>query len=439
MLVREYPRAPAAATFEITPQAALIWAYAPEPTTARIEIWTKLAAQEVDEGGAEHGSGTSSPGGSVLRNERIATHYIKLLERTGRTGALDVTGLEPGRQYRYRLHFGNGRATGWYTFRTAPLADSDAPVHFVVGADISNDPRYGAAHYGPGESKPGILDRMSATGADFFVSLGDWPYTDIAIRDTEVAEYRSSHRVARLETKVTRLLKAMPVYAIYNDHELRDNWDETFRIEEPERFRAGLAVWDEFFPLRGAAADPLTRRRYRTVQWGKHVQLSILDTRRYRSPYRAVDGPDKSMLGAEQKRWLRRALRSSRASFKIVLTSVPLAFGTTKDHWSAYAVERDALLDYVRDRRIRGVVFITADQHWFAAHHHPGGIREFQVGPLAAFVRTPGPEQPEQVVVRAPVRNYGEIIVTPGPIPRLVFTARDRDGTLIYAEVVEPS
>lgn len=411
IIIREIPRMPAAATFEVTSDSALIWAYAPEPGKGRVDL--------------DMAEGTRV--GDKTRFKRVSSHVVTMRERTGRTGVVALTRLAPDRRYRYRLQLGNGQATSWYSFRTAPTRRRDARAHFLVGADISSDPRYESA----------IFQRMAASRAEFLVSLGDWPYTDIPLRNTRVAEYRASHRVARLSDAITPLLRAMPIYAIYDDHEIRDNWDQAFQTEDPERFRAGLTVWDEFFPLRTKARDPLDRRRYRSIRRGRHLQLFMLDTRRYRSPYRDPDSPEKTMLGAEQKAWLERELQKSRATFKVILTSVPLGFGTTADHWSAYALERDALLAFIRDRKIRGVVFLTADQHWFASHVHPGGIHELQVGPLASFLRTPPTEPPPpEVLVRRVMRNYGEIIVTGGRSPRLVFMARDQDGGLIHTEMI---
>ena len=412
IIIREIPRQPAAATFEVTSDSALIWAYSPEPGKGRID----LDMAETSKSGR-------------LRFKRVSSQVVTMRERTGRTGVVELGRLRSDQRYRYRLQLGNGQATSWYSFRTAPAGRSDAQVHFLVGADISNDPRFEST----------IFERMAGSRADFLVSLGDWPYTDIPLRNTRIAEYRAAHRAARLSGAVTPLLQSMPIYAIYDDHEIRDNWDQAFQTEDPERFRAGLEVWDEFFPLRSKVKvrDSLDRRRYRTIQRGRHLEIFMLDTRRYRSPYRDPDGPQKTMLGAEQRAWLERELQRSRASFKVIVTSVPLGFGTTGDHWSAYAQERDALLAFIRDRKIRGVVFVTADQHWFASHLHAGGIHELQVGPLASFLRSPPEEDPPpEVLARHVLRNYGEIIVTGGTRPRLVFMARDENGGLIHTELI---
>ena len=112
------------------------------------------------------------------------------------------------------------------------------------------------------------------------------------------------------------------------------------------------------------------------------------------------------MLGAAQLAWLLEAVAASTATFKLVLTSVPLDFDVGDDAWSSFQAERTKLFAGLAG--IRGLVVITADQHWFAAHVHDHGIREFQFGPLARDTGTPGPAAPG-VLARAVAFNFGLI------------------------------
>ena len=86
--------------------------------------------------------------------------------------------------------------------------------------------------------------------------------------------------------------------------------------------------------------------------------------------------------------WLIDGVTRSTATFKIIFTSVPLDFGIGIDHWAAFTTERNQLFDAFAG--VPGVLFVSGDQHWFAAHQHARGIREFQVGPLARGVIEPG-------------------------------------------------
>ncbi len=53
-------------------------------------------------------------------------------------------------------------------------------------------------------------------------------------------------------------------------------------------------------------------------EWGD-VEFFLLDDRYHRSPNLSPDGPDKVMFGTPQLKWLMDGLRSSEATFKIVV------------------------------------------------------------------------------------------------------------------------
>jgi alkaline phosphatase D len=351
-----------------------------------------------------------------------ATGALELDPAVGRVARIDLTELEPARTYRYHLRFDTDTTSQWFEFRTAPPSDADADVRLVFSADIDTDPLFDS----------NIFASLRTSGADFFVSLGDWPYADNAPGAWTVGEYRERHRQGRMDRRLQGWLRTMGVYAIYDDHEARNDWDAKFRDSEGDRIVNALQVWDEWFPLHGAPP------RYRSIRWGRNCELFVLDTRLYRSANLDPDGPAKTMLGAEQKAWLLAGLRTSDAAFKLVVTTVPLDFGTTLDHWAAFATERDEILGAVTGDDglggISGVLFLSGDQHWFAAHHYTSGIIEYQVGPLARGVRDQPPLVPE-VVARAGVYNYGELAITGGEGPTAVFTARDSSGAVLFTDI----
>lgn len=411
-VIREYPRRPGAATLEVSPTAALISLVAPEATNARLEL---QRAQNSTRG----------------RSPRFVNHakkYPKIRAQHGNTGVYEFKNLTPDTRYRYRLQIGDGDSTDWYYLRTAPAPDQDVPVHFVFGAELSNDPKFDTP----------LIDTMSQTGASFFLSLGDWPYTDLPVKDVTLDQYRASHRLARLRPQNQLLFKNLPMYAMYDDHDIKNNWNKSMLDTDKKQLLAGLQAWDEFFPLRNQHPDVLARRRYRNFTWGKHAEFFMLDTRLYKSPHKDEPSPEKTILGTEQKAWLQKSLRASRATFKFIVTTVPMYYGTTNEHWSAYRAERAELFAFLHEKRIKGVVFLTGDQHWLSIHHLDSGHREYQVGPLSSFLRKVPEERPENVVFEAPVPNYGEIMILAGSSPQLVFTARGKNGGLLYVDVIRP-
>src|SRR2546428_3968427 len=124
-----------------------------------------------------------------------------------------------------------------------------------------------------------------------------------------------------------------------------------------------------------------------------------------------ADGPGKTMLGPTQRRWLIEGVTISDATWKIVVTSVPLGVftgGGAADSWSnanllglprrsgtGFVNERDEILRGLHDRGVHNVVFVACEVHHGEVLRHepfPGYvIHEFLAGPLAARAGYPLP------------------------------------------------
>jgi phosphodiesterase/alkaline phosphatase D-like protein len=191
-----------------------------------------------------------------------------------------------------------------------------------------------------------------------------------------------------------------------------------------------MQVWDEMFPLFGGTTGEV---RYRSWRWGAHLECFLLDCRRFRSANAMPDGAIKTMLGDVQRAWLVDGVQRSTATFKVVFTSVPLDFGDGDDHWAAFAFERDAILGELVG--IGGVLFVSGDQHVFAAHRHAHGVREMQVGPLCRGIGTPLRTAPG-VLFREGRLNFGLIDVD---ATSLVFSAVGAGGEVFYKETLSVS
>jgi len=310
---------------------------------------------------------------------------------------------------------------GPFEFTTAP-ADSDTDaVRIAWSADFDLDPEFASP----------ILDAAIAQAPELFVTLGDWPYADNAPGAISLAEYRVRHRVARGDSETQRWLRTVGVRAIYDDHEVRNDWDAGTRSREPDRHAAGLQAWDEYFPVRGSPAG----ERYRSWRWGAHVEAFLLDTRLHRDAQETVDGPAKTMLGPQQRQWLIDGVSTSRARYKLVFTSVPLDYGNSTEYWTTYLWERDYILGELAARGVRGVVFLCGDSHWFASHQVARGAREFQAGPLARGLRElPPPGTGELAQIRA--YNFGLLDIDPAGT--LTVRCIDSAGATRFTETLTP-
>ena len=369
----------------------------PTPSSLLVAIWSRDAT-EVDV--------------EVTTGENIVT--IETVELgNGGIGVLDVTDLDPDRAYEIAFAAGSTRF-GPCRARTAPAADATGPVRIAVSADFDPSPEFDSA----------LIDHILAAEPQLYISLGDFPYTDNGPIAQTVSEYRRRHADLRTAPAARRLLEGVGIRAIYDDHEFRNDWDTARAEMEASRYAAAMQVWDEFFPVRDAVGET----RYRSWRWGQNLECFLLDCRRFRSANSAPDDAAKTMLGEIQHAWLVDAVRRSTATFKLVLTSVPLDFGMGVDHWSGFTSERARLLDAMVG--VTGVVFMSADQHYFAAHRHAHGVREFQVGPLARGVFPPGPVAPG-VLFRSHQFNAGIVDVSSD---RLVISGLGADGERFYTE-----
>lgn len=334
--------------------------------------------------------------------------------------AVELDGLAPDTAYEVTITCDGGVRLGPYRVRTAPRADDPRPVRIAVSADIDPNPEFDSD----------VLAHLVAARPELYVSLGDFPYADngpdLAMT---VEEYRQRYWETLTTPKLRAWLQEMPVRAIYDDHEFRNDWDAMFAAREASRYAAAMQVWDEFFPLRGGAVGDV---RYRSWRWGAHLECFLLDCRRFRSANAAVDDETKTMLGETQRAWLVDGVTRSTATFKVVFTSVPLDFGTGNDHWAAFSTERRRIFESLVG--VPGVLFVSADQHWFAAHRHAFGIRELQVGPLCRGILTPTVTGPG-VLFRSMQYNFGLVDVDG---ERLTFSGIGADGATFYQETFTP-
>lgn len=371
----------------------------PDERSLMVALWSQLRSREARV--------------VVRTDERWVTEIRFTL--AGEIGAVEVTGLEPDTRYEVTVSVG-GMRLGPHRVRTAPRADEPRPVRLAIIADYDPSPEFAS----------GMLDAVIAAEPELVIAIGDFPYTDNGPPAQTVAQYRERHAVLRSHPGVRALLEACGLYAIYDDHELRNDYDAWFATAEPERCAAALQVWDEFFPVRARAGEI----RYRSWRWGAHLECFLLDCRRFRSANDAPDDAGKTMLGAQQLAWLIDGVTRSTATFKLVLTSVPLDFGLGIDHWAAFTTERNAMFAALLG--VPGVLFASGDQHWFASHRHAFGIREMQIGPLGRGLGVPQ-GNPDGAVFRAARYNAGLVDIDGD---RITLSGLGDDGEPFYRETL---
>lgn len=318
------------------------------------------------------------------------------------TGRVVLDALEPATRYRYEVGVGPGRVRG--SFRTAPASQADARVHLLWSADLG-----GYGYCRDVEDGYPIFRAMARRAPDMFLFVGDTIYADRLCGPAPHAtgadfiawsleEFHRKHRYNRADPALQEFFRSAAVYATWDDHEVRNDFAGPAEPLMPVGRQAFLDYW----PIAPPPDEP--GRLYRSVRWGRHVEIFMLDTRQYRTPNGSSDGRDKTMLGAPQRAWLLDRLLASDATWKLVVSSVPLGMFTGGGHadgWSdvnlfgyprhsraGFVHERDLILGTLRERAVRNVVFLSGDVHHAELIRHdlaPGyAIHEFVAGPLAA-------------------------------------------------------
>ncbi|MCS6926642.1 MAG: alkaline phosphatase D family protein, partial [Candidatus Binatia bacterium] len=377
---------------------------------------------------------------------------VQVSAETDFTGTVDLTGLAPATRYYYRVrqHEDGTAAEAIGTFTTAPPPDVPSPVSFVWGGDLGGQGFCRRPAYT-------IFTPMKALGADFFLFGGDTIYADTPCPAppnvpgadfiaTTQQEFWAKHRYQREDGPLRDLLAATPVYAVWDDHEVSN--DFSGRTEPLAPF--GFKAFFDYFPIRRAPEEPL--RLYRKFRWGKHLELFLLDTRQYRSPNSQPDGPSKTLLGAAQLQWLLDGLATSTATWKAIFSSVPLSAHTGnvlkgRDGWggdffaSGFTTELKKILTHLRSRQVQNVVWFSTDLHvarvlsYDPERDGTSDFYEFISGPLSAI---PGDLDPLDPTFHPRILyeetnffNFGFVRID-GHTGRLTVDIRDQEGKVRY-------
>jgi alkaline phosphatase D len=345
--------------------------------------------------------------------------------------------LAPGTRYGYRVLV-DGRPAHSGTFATQPLwqfrtEPPDVALAFGSCAYVNDDySRPGTAWGG----EYGIFDAIAATRPDLMLWLGD----NVYFREpewTSLDGMSARYRAYRALPAATKLWTATSHLAVWDDHDYGPNDSDASFVGKGNAERAFRRYWPN--PTFGL---PEVRGIFGMVTLGD-VDLFVLDNRWHRHPNRYPETPAKAMFGPAQLEWLKQALVSSRATFKIVAAGGQ--FWNRANRFEAfhnYPAEQKALADWLLEQKIPGVLFLSGDRHlgglWRMDRPGTYALHEFTSSPLTAGVfANPPPEErenpdlvPGTLVTQ---RNFGMVRVS-GPRKERVLTLESyaADGTLIW-------
>ncbi|MFL6126701.1 alkaline phosphatase D family protein, partial [Actinophytocola sp.] len=396
-------------TGDVTTDGAIVWTRADRPARMLVEV-------SYDE--------------SFRRARRIPGPL--LTPGTGGTGRLRVTDLAPGRTVHYRVTAEDldGRArsaplTG--TFRTAPVGRES--VRFTWSGDVAGQ----GWGINPDIGGMTAYRSMLRRDPDFFLHSGDTVYADGVIEESvtlpdgrvwrnvvtpeksKVAEtldeYRGQFAYNLLDDNVRAFAARVPAYVQWDDHEVLNNWYPGEILDLPQYTEKRVDV----LAARAFRAfhewQPIDRRRavdgrvYRGFSYGRHVDVFVLDMRTYKDPNdgNVYTDPRRGLLGAEQRGWLIRELARSRATWKVIANDLPLGLIVPDAPGTYEGVAQGApgaplgrelefaeILRTAHRTGVTGIVLLTADVHYTAAHYYdPARAAVGDFTPFWEFVSGP--------------------------------------------------
>jgi alkaline phosphatase D len=409
------PRMPqGVASGDVSRDRAVIWSRADRPARMFVEYSTTERFENV----------RRVPGSAALETSDFTSRVV-------------LTGLPEGQRIFYRVLFQDlADIRRWSlpapgSFSTPPSAGRARNVTLAWSADTVGQ--------GWGINTPWgglrLFETMRAAEPDIFIHCGDTIYADgplvaevklddgrvwrniVTPAKSKVAEtldeYRGNYKYNLLDEHMRRFNSEVPQIVIWDDHEVRDNWYWERNLEKDQRYQAksaallaarGRRAFLEYNPLMIDAGDP--ERVYRSIHYGSPVDVFAIDLRSYRganSDNRQTTLDERSALaGAEQIAALKASLAASRATWKVIASDMPIGLVVSDGaHYEAIAnaepgaplgreLEIASLLRFIRDRRIRNVVWVTGDVHYCAAHHyHPSRAKFTEFAPFWEFVAGP--------------------------------------------------
>ncbi len=386
-----------------------------EPVSDGMVLWTRLAPEPLQADGGMMAKAVPVRW-EVATDDRFtriaASGTARALPEWGHSVHVEVSGLQPARPYWYRF-IANGETSAIGRTRTAPAPGASVErLRICFGSCQKYESGYYAA-----------WRHIVAEDPDLILFLGDYIYEGApsakeAVRlhknpePMDLAGYRVRYATYKLDPLLQAAHQAAPWVTTWDDHEVANDYADSLdeKNSDPVTFllrrAAAYQAYYEHLPLR-RAMHPVgpDMKIYRTLDWGSLAQFQIIDDRQYRgaracqtpglveahkrneslvAPCATLDDPARSMLGAEQDRWLMDRLESSKAQWNLLAQQTimhqqmrldPADPGSAPkipvDNWTGYPASRDRIFRRWAEAKTSNPVALGGDIHAFAAADLP--------------------------------------------------------------------
>ncbi|MFR9650874.1 MAG: alkaline phosphatase D family protein [Rikenellaceae bacterium] len=370
----------------------------------------------------------------TIRNQRLSSGWQPV------SGLMDFTykhpfeGLLPATKYTVtisgRKDIGSPISTIQGSFTTAPKPNQTVPITFT-----SSSCQY-FWDYDDEQRGFKIYDAMAKLKPAFFSQTGDYVYYDKGgpfVNTIDAAYHKWSANNGW--SAIREFLMTTPIYMQKDDHDtLRDDASPGSRPMKDMTFKDGVEIW--------RAMTPIKDRPYNNFRWGRDLEVWVVEGREYRDDNWIDDNDKKTILGEEQKRWLKQSIESSDATFKVLLSNTPVVGPdrpTKRDNHANPPFVHEG--DWLRSLLGKHSVYvINGDRHWqYVSVDKKSGVMEFSQGPASDSHAGGWGEDEKMAEHKFLLVKGGFLSVTVDRVdgkPTIWFRHHDVDGNVVNEEII---
>lgn len=292
-----------------------------------------------------------------------------------------------------------------------------------------------------------IWDAIARTAPQLFLFLGDTIYADTE----DMGKMQADYEMLAAQPAFERFRAAVPILAIWDDHDYGVNDGGTDYLQKRQAERLFLDFFEE------PTDSPRRMRDGVYGAWifgppGKRLQVVLLDGRSFRSPlqldphparrYQPDLDPHKTLLGADQWRWLEAELRKP-AEVRLIGSGIQvLGYAAGFECWKNLPREQERLFQVIRDSEAEGVVILSGDAHFALLKRGDAGIG-YPLYDLTSsgltHSRPEAAERPAPLALYAPYGglNFGTVDIDwQRDDPEILLAIRDRDGNPVTQHAI---
>jgi len=296
---------------------------------------------------------------------------------------IEADGLGPDSWYWFRFRIDGQWTSPPGRTRTLPAADAHPESFTIIAASCQN---YVAGFYT-------AHAHLAQEDVDLVAFLGDYIYegggsgqarTHVGPKLRTLEQYRNRYGQYRSDVNLQAAHQRCPWVVTWDDHEVSNNYAGLVLQTGEEDVDDVLALrrnayqaYYEHMPVRIPVPDDFGHMQiFQSFDIGDLARIYVLDGRQYRSDQACgdrivrcpeMDDPTRTMLGIEQKQWLKEEMDASPAVWNVIAQQtvftpivIPPGFANP-DQWDGYAAEQQELLTFLRD--VRNPLILTGDIH----------------------------------------------------------------------------